>query len=137
MMVVAYDGLLLAGVLFLSALFFPLLPEDFSASLAGQIIKSTYLLTICFLFYGWFWTHGGQTLGMRAWNLYLIKPDGKFINWPIAAVRFISAIISWAAVGLGFTWILINRRKLAWHDIASGTQIVWVSEVRKNAPRSD
>lgn len=128
MLVVAYDGLLLAGVLFLSALFLPLLPESFAASMPGKLLKSAYLLSVCFIFYGWFWTHGGQTLGMRAWNLYLIKPDGKFIGWKIAAVRFLSAIISWAAVGLGFTWILVNRRGLAWHDIISNTQIVHVTD---------
>jgi len=128
LLIVAYDALLLAGVLFVASVLLPLLPDSFEFSLAGKIIKASYLLLVCFIFYGWFWTHGGQTLGMRAWNLYLIKPDGKFIDWKIAAIRFATAIISWSAVGLGFTWILLDKRKRAWHDILSGSQIVFVAK---------
>lgn len=126
MLVICYDSLLLAGVLFLSAVFFPLLPDGFEFSMAGKLVKGTYLLGISFVFFGWFWTHGGQTLGMRAWNLYLVKADGKFINWRTAFIRFAVAIVSWVALGLGFTWILLNKRNRSWHDIASGSQIVFV-----------
>ena len=134
MLVICYDALLLAGVLFLSALFFPLLPDAFQFSLTGKLVKGGYLLGVCFVFYGWFWTHGGQTLGMRAWNLYLVKADGKFIDWNTAAVRFGVAIISWAAAGLGFTWILINKRSRSWHDIVSGSQIVFVPKKQQPSP---
>ena len=126
LLIICYDGLLLLGVVFLASLFFPLLPDAFNFSFAGKVLKGLYLLGIIFLFYGWFWTHGGQTLGMKVWNLYLVKGDGKFINWQTALVRFIAAIFSWAAIGLGFTWILLDRRRRAWHDIISGTQILHV-----------
>lgn len=123
-----YDGLLLLGVIFLSSLFFPLLPDAFNYSLLGKVIKGVYVLAIIFLFYGWFWTHGGQTLGMKVWDLYLVNADGKFINWRVALLRFISAMLSWAALGLGFTWILLDRRRRTWHDIISKTQIVYVAK---------
>ncbi|MFT5572459.1 MAG: putative RDD family membrane protein YckC [Cryomorphaceae bacterium] len=146
--IAAYDGLLLFAVIFflsaiLMGLFQWLAPSSFylDPSLldnpkmvelsplgrsVGTFIVSVNCLTISFLFYGWFWTHGGQTLGMRAWNLYLIKPDGKFIDWKIASKRYSAALLSWAALGLGFTWILLDKRKLAWHDILSNTRIVYV-----------
>ena len=123
-----YDGLLLAGVLFLSALFFPLIPDSIEMSMAGRLFKVAYLLTVSFLFYGWFWTHGGQTLGMKAWNVYLIKPNGKFIDWRTAAVRYAVAVLSWAVAGLGFAWILLHPANRAWHDILSGSQIVYVPQ---------
>jgi len=125
-LIICYDGLLLLGVILLASLFIPLLPDAVNFSLAGKVIKGLYLFSIIFLFYGWFWTHGGQTLGMKVWNLYLVNADGKFINWKTALLRFIAAIFSWAAVGLGFTWILLDRRQRAWHDIISRTQILHV-----------
>ena len=134
LLIVGYDGLLLLGVIFLASLFFPLLPEALNFSLLGKILKVLYLISITFLFYGWFWTHGGQTLGMKVWNLYLVDTDGKFINWKTALVRFIAALLSWAVVGLGFTWILLDRKHRTWHDIISKTQILYVpaSKVKKS-----
>ena len=126
LLVILYDALLLAGVMFVSSIVFLILPASFETSLGGTVVKQLYLLGIAFFFYGWFWTHGGQTLGMRAWNLYLIKADGKFIDWPTAALRFFVAIISWAAAGLGFTWILLNKQRRSWHDLATGTEIVYL-----------
>ena len=131
LLLIVYDGLLLVGVLFASSLAFLLLPDTFEASSIGVWLKRFYLLGISFLFYGWFWTHGGQTLGMRSWNLYLVNADGKFINWPTAAMRFCSAIISWAAAGIGFTWILLDKQKRAWHDISSNSRIVYVPKSSK------
>lgn len=144
LIVMTYDALLLVAVAFftsavLMALFQWLAPSTFFVSSAGEsklmelsdlgrnvgmLIVCLNCLVVSFLFYGWFWTHGGQTLGMKAWNLYLIKPDGKFIDWQLAAVRYALALVSWAAFGLGFTWVLLNKRKLTWHDMLSNTQIV-------------
>jgi len=69
---------------------------------------------------------------MRAWHLYLVDEGGKFINWKTARIRFLVAIISWACLGMGFAWILVNRKNLAWHDIASKTQIVKYNPVNNN-----
>lgn len=148
-----YDGLLLAGVVLVSyAPFYGLLklaPAEFEQSILGATIKAAYLLTVCFGFYGWFWTHGGQTLGMKAWNLYLINPQGKFIAWPQAALRYTLAWCSWGlvagalllagierwylAIGIGFSWMLVNRQRLAWHDILSNSRIVHLKKTPTNS----
>lgn len=154
MLVICYDGLLLVAVTFFTlalvmGLFISIAPDSFfvasdalekpkmvELSDLGRLIGSTifviHCLAISFIFYGWFWTHGGQTLGMRAWNLYLIKPDGKFIGWKIAAKRYCAALISWGVFGLGYSWILLNKNKLTWHDIVTGTKIVY-SPPKKNS----
>lgn len=145
LLVMIYDGLLLIAVAFftsalLMGLFTWLGPDAFFTSpdsaspnliersdlgrMVGGAIVSINIFCVSFFFYGWFWTHGGQTLGMKAWNLYLVKPDGKFINWSTAFKRYIGAIISWACLGLGFTWILLDNKNRAWHDIFTNTQIV-------------
>lgn len=148
LIVIIYDGLLLAGVVLVAfaPLYFLLsmTSSEFQQSTLVFAIKSTYILTVCFLFYGWFWTHGGQTLGMKAWNLFLVNPQGKFISWPQALTRYIAAWCSWGfaagmlylagidrwylAIGLGFTWMLTNRTRLTWHDIISNSRIVQINK---------
>ena len=146
--VIVYDGLLLVGVTMVGyALLFALLsilPAAFDRSIAGKTLKVVYLLSVSFCFYGWFWTHGGQTLGMKVWNLYLVDRQGKFITWKMAALRYATALLSWLAIagvlfyagierwyfaiGLGFTWIIFDKNSLAWHDILTGTKIVYVAK---------
>jgi uncharacterized RDD family membrane protein YckC len=84
----------------------------------------TYLFLICFIFYAWFWTHGGQTLGMRAWRLRVQQPDGRPITLWQALLRFLSAIPSWAVFGLGYLWLLVDKNHMAVHDRISESVIV-------------
>ncbi len=94
-----YDGLLLAGVLLGATglalgLAVALLGSESVARhspLQGNPFFSTYLLLVCFFFYGGFWVHGGQTLGMRAWRLRVQRPDGRNIGWWQALLRFLVA----------------------------------------------
>ena len=84
----------------------------------------TYLFFICFMFYAWFWTHGGQTLGMRAWRLRVQRLDGRPITLWQALLRFLSAIPSWGVFGLGYLWILVDKNHMAVHDQISESVIV-------------
>lgn len=124
LLVIVYDALLLIAVLILSLFVFVFVPQELKTHIIVQSIAGVYMFFIAFIFYGWFWTHGGQTLGMKTWHLYLIDKDGKFIDWPTAFKRYCCAILSWLFLGLGFTWILLNRNKLTWHDSLTRTRIV-------------
>ena len=124
LLVICYDLLLLLGVVFVASFVFLLVPDAISQSIAVRAVKVAYLIVVVFCFYGWFWTHGGQTLGMKVWNLYLIDMHGKFLRWPHACLRFVCAIFAWLPMGLGFTWILLSRHNLAWHDMLSKSYIV-------------
>lgn len=82
-------------------------------------------------FCGWFWTHGGQTLGMRAWRLRLQRLDGSGLRWPIAATRYAVAFLSWGLAGAGVLWCLLDRRGRSWHDLAAGTELVLLPKTAK------
>jgi uncharacterized RDD family membrane protein YckC len=113
-----YDGLLLLALFFLAAaLVDPFMPQDHVP--AGALWFRLYLLLVAFFFYGWFWTHGGQTLGMRAWRLRVVCRDGRPLRWPRAALRFLVAVPSWASL-LGVLWCVAGGHAL--HDRFSGTQ---------------
>ncbi len=92
-----------------------------------------YLVALSFLYFGWFWTHGGQTVGMRAWRLRLrVRGDGADpVLWRQALARFLAAGLSWAALGLGFAWALWDRERLTWHDRVSGTVLVLERKTRR------
>jgi uncharacterized RDD family membrane protein YckC len=117
---VLYDALLLFALLFFAgALVLPFTGGE--AVPSGNWVFSTYLLLVSFLFFGWFWTHGGQTLGMRAWRIRVQQPDGTPVTWGQALRRFLTALLSWGLFGAGFLWVLIDRNGQSWHDRASGT----------------
>ena len=82
-----------------------------------------YLLAVAALFFSAFWRRG-ETLGMRAWRLRVVGPDGRPPGWGRALGRFAAAILSWAVLALGFLWVLVDPERLAWHDRLSGTRLV-------------
>ncbi|HFC92704.1 MAG TPA: RDD family protein [Leucothrix mucor] len=84
-----------------------------------------YLLAFGYLFFAWFWVHGGQTLGMRAWKLEVISLDGQPINWIQALFRYIYSLISWIPLGAGYLWMLFDKNKLTFHDRISKTAIIY------------
>ena len=118
---VCYDFLLLIAVLFFATAL--LLPFNDGKAFDNQIFYSFYLLFVSFLFYGWFWTHGGQTLGLRAWQIKVLCNDHQQITWRQASIRFIISIVSWSCLGLGFLWALIDKERRSWHDLASKTEL--------------
>jgi len=90
----------------------------------SNVLFQLLLLATAAAFFVWFWTHGGQTLGMRAWRIRVELESGASLTPRIAAIRFLVGMVSVAALGLGLWWILIDRQKRAWHDRATGTRVV-------------
>lgn len=127
---ILYDTLLLGGVVFAATLV--ALPfNGGSAFTAGQYGFSIYLLSVSFIFFGWFWTHGGQTLGMQTWKIRIYSDTGAPLTWKQSLVRFLASILSWATLGMGFLWVIASPTKRAWHDLLSGTRIDWADAKRQ------
>lgn len=87
-------------------------------------ILSTLLLFAVFAFFAKFWTHNGQTLGMQVWGVRIQNADGTAIDLWQALLRFLIAIMSWLALGLGYWWMLWDKRSRTWQDIYSESQVV-------------
>jgi uncharacterized RDD family membrane protein YckC len=136
--VMVYDTLLLLSVLLLAAslaVMFNAFVNHGEAIEPGNPFFFTYLIAVSFFFYGWFWTHGGQTLGMRSWKIYLINKNQTPISWQQALFRFMAAIISWIPLGLGFWWLYFSKQNQSWPDALSNTQLHF-SKKAKNKPLS-
>ena len=70
------------------------------------------------------WARGGQTLGMRAWKIAVVDPEGRPAGTKALWRRFAWGGLSLLAFGAGFWWALLDRQRLGWHDRASATRLV-------------
>jgi len=130
-----YDTLLVLALMFIvTALFLPftggeaITPGESGA--VERLYQAALLLTFV-LFFCVFWTRSGQTVGMLAWRLRVERNDGALLTWRDALVRLGGAWVSFAALGLGYFWIWIDRDGLAWHDRWSGTRVVVLPKRQK------
>ena len=121
---VCYDALLLIAVLFVAGLPLPLIPEPLRLAPWVRYATFVYLLLLSFLFFGWFWTHGGQTPGMRAWRIRVTDDLHRGLTWNLARRRFAWSMISWALLGIGFLWSLVDPERRTLHDRFSGTRLI-------------
>ena len=64
----------------------------------------------------------GQTLGKRALNIRILRPDGSSVDAGTAAARSGIRIVSTLALGLGFLWAAWDPEKRTWHDSVADTR---------------
>lgn len=128
-----YDSLLLGAVMFVSVGLLVWLyqvanlpmvelngvehpPRWFSA----WVIR-TVLVLIIVGFYGYFWRHGGQTLGMRAWRIRTQRQDQLPLTW---IQIFLRCAVGLGTFGLGFLLVPLTHKRQALQDIASNSHTV-------------
>ena len=113
-MALVYDGLLIIAVVFVAFLFTIPFTSGFHEGLLSDVfhrlalqlgtatthktnlILSVYLFSVVFLFFAWFWTHGGQTLGMRTWKIRMVSLSADQVTWVQALMRFVVTLPVWA-----------------------------------------
>ena len=125
-----YDLFVLLGIVFIAALPLPWLDQITGGAELGLWIKRLYLLGVCFAYFGGFWVKGGQTLGMKAWQLRVIQKDERTLGWRDAVKRFTGLCLAVVTLGLGFFWMPNDTRHSNW-DKLCGTRVIWC---RKPAP---
>lgn len=107
---------------------------------AGEAIAAGtlwYQLILAAIVAGYFvisWWRRGQTIGMLAWRLRLLSADGSKVSLPQCLLRALAAAVSWLPAGLGFLWVLVDRRNRAWHDLATQTRLVFEKKLSAPAP---
>ena len=125
-----------------------------AGALDGDPLLSTVLLFMLFGFFAKFWTHGGQTLALKTWQLRLVTPQGGPIAPLRALLRYLTswlwfippllltwlagwhdkgsitaAVLGWMVLYAALTWVLPSRQFL--HDVISGTRVI---DNRKQVP---
>ena len=87
-------------------------------TLFGAMLLSAYL------FFAWFWTHSGQTIGMQAWKIKVQNENGTAINYKQALIRVLLGGLSIMFFGAGHFWMLFNKKRYTLHDHASKSEVV-------------
>ena len=118
-----YDALLLLALLFIATLPWAIAARGEPLAPLARAAYQLYLIGVSGVFFGWFWTHGGQTLGMRAWRLRVTAEDGSKVSSRAAAIRFAVGLVSLGVFGLGFWWALFGAGRKTWHDRAAHTRV--------------
>lgn len=120
---VLYDSLLLIAILMLATIPFVAIRGGEPVAPGSSVGYQVTLFLVIYLFFVGFWTRSGRTLGMQSWGLRVEDREGHLPSARTATIRFAVAIVSWAALGLGFLWQLWDPEGLTWHDRASGTRL--------------
>lgn len=104
-----YDGLLLLGIWMAALMIDTVVRDTIGVERAWPALRA-YLFLIGLVFFGWFWTHGGQTLGMRAWRLFVRRGDGTPVRWVDAGLRYAVMLVCW---GIALTPALMRMPTLS------------------------
>jgi uncharacterized RDD family membrane protein YckC len=141
-----YEGVLLFGVVMFTGLLYGLLTQQKHA-LVGQHGLQGLLFAVLGLYFGWFWSHGGQTVAMKTWQIRVLTRDGAPLSLPRALWRY---LLSWmwflpalalahaaglhtggsigAALAIGVVLyagiVRINVPRQYLHDLLAGTRLV-------------
>ncbi len=131
---IVYDSLLVAALWFLTAVPFIAVRGGEPVPPGDNLPLQLALTGVAYAFFVGFWTTRGRTLGMQSWGLQVETAGAGRPGLAQASIRFVAAIVSWLAFGLGFLWQLWDRDKLTWHDRLSGTRLVHYPRPNRKQP---
>ena len=94
------------------------LDQATSGNALGLLINVIYFVVL------WSSTGGGQTLGMRIFNLKVIRTDGSELTVVQAVIRWIGLFVSFIVIFIGVIWVAFDSEKQGWHDKIAGTYVV-------------
>ena len=107
-----YEGMLLFGVTFIAGYFYAALTQQRHA-LVGKAGLQAFEFMVLGIYFIWFWTHGGQTVAMKAWHLRVVDARGAPLGQGRALARY---LLSWL-------WFLPALASVHLADLRSGGAI--------------
>ncbi len=141
-----YEGVILFGVLMIAGYLYSTLTGQRHA-LQGKAGQQFFLFLVLGIYFVWFWSHGGQTVAMKAWHVRLVDAQGRAVTQARALCRYVLSYL-WFLPALATAWIagldssaqifgllavgvlsyaLLSRlhpQRQFWHDAVCGTRLV-------------
>ena len=116
-----YEGVVLFGVTMTVGATYSILTHQTHGLHGRNGMQAILFLTLA-LYFIWFWTHGGQTLAMRSWQIRLVSQQGQAVSLKQALIRFMLSWV-WFVPALAAAWLA------GWHQskLLYGTLLLWVA----------
>lgn len=151
-----YEGVLLFGVVMIAGYLFSTLTQQRNA-MTGRHGLQAFLFVVLGIYFVWFWSHGGQTVAMRAWHIRLVDLAGRPVSQARALLRYLLSWL-WFMPALTLVWLsglasagavfvvmfvgvvayaLLTRlhpQRQFFHDAVSGTRLVTHRPPRRVRP---
>lgn len=125
-----YDLLILMALsLVLSALFTTIAGENFYQTEALLTSFQLFWVSIIAAYYGYSWQKSGQTIGMKAWRLRVVRQDNQALTSIDILTRLTAATLNVFLLNLGWLGYL-NKAGLSLTDKLSATRI---ERIEKNS----
>ncbi|TMD14968.1 MAG: RDD family protein [Chloroflexi bacterium] len=92
----------------------------------NQGLQSLIELIVSLGYFVYFWSAsgGGQTLGMRALKIKVVKTDGSQLDYGGAVLRYVGLLVSFLVIFIGVIWVAFDPNKQGWHDKIASTYVV-------------
>lgn len=141
-----YEGVLLFGVTMAAGFLYSTLTQQRHA-LHGKVGMQAFLFVVLAVYFSGFWSRGGQTVAMKAWQIRLVTVDGKPVSQWQALLRYLlawlwflpalaasyfaglqgmGAMMGMMIVGVlayaSLAWLRPDRQY--WHDVVCRTRLV-------------
>jgi uncharacterized RDD family membrane protein YckC len=103
-----YEAVILFGVLMVSGLIFSPLADQRHALEHRQGLQAFLFLVLAAYFIG-FWSHGGQTIAAKTWQVRVVMRDGSGLTPWRACARF---LLAWSWFVPALAW----AGAMGWHE---------------------
>lgn len=100
----------------------------------GPGVLGIVLWATALVYRAFFWSVVGSTPAMWLFGLHLVTTSGERVGVARAVVRFLAYAASALAFGLGYAWVLVDRRHQAWHDKIARTVVLYSERRPRRAP---
>jgi uncharacterized RDD family membrane protein YckC len=140
-----YEGMLLFGIAFASALVFSVAGQMKSGIDERRPLLMAFLFVIFGIYFSWCWARG-QTLAMRTWRIRVVDREGRNLTqlralfrylcswlWFLPPIAFVAPLkLSGAEIAAALSsWVLLwafasrlHPQRQFWHDAIAGTRLV-------------
>lgn len=88
------------------------------------VIAALVVPAVFILYQATFWSMVGRTPGKAVMGLHVRTLDGQRLSFPRSLLRVLCYGIS-MILFLGFLWVLIDDRRMAWHDLIARTWVTY------------
>lgn len=99
--------------------------QQFGQAALDNGVSAAIISFLMLVYFAGAWAIAGHTIGEGLMGLTTVRNDGRRVKLLRAIARFFFAFVSFAALGLGFAWMLIDRRRRTWQDIVARTVVIY------------